>query len=61
MIERLGKVGCKNVLRLAERALVASRDDFEPDIAVAQYNAMSDILNDLAIDQLTARKLCEIL
>lgn len=64
MIDRLGQVGCKMALRLAERAAstaiflgnVASNED----LGTAQLNALEEILDDLSGDELTATRLCNV-
>ena len=63
IIDRLGGVGCKTALRLAERAVAMARRD-KPvngeDLEKAQISALSEILDDLAGDEITAAKLCEV-
>jgi len=67
IVEQLGEVGCKTALRLAERAVASASvrasamgrgDD---DLERAQLDALTQILDDLAGDQVTAGKLCEII
>lgn len=52
LIERLGKVGCKTVLRLVERAVAATQ-------SICKVDALTGILDDLAGDEGTAERLCE--
>ena len=56
MINRLGNVGTKEALRLAERAIFTSSDGTKS----AQLSAMESILNDLAGDEALATKVCEV-
>jgi len=62
IIDRLESVGCKTALRLAERAVAtAEREGRNEDgVENAQLAALSEILDDLAGDEVTATKLCEI-
>jgi hypothetical protein len=62
IIDRLGDVGCKTALRLAERAVAtaAVHTTDNDDMQEAQLNALMGILNDLAGDDVTAAKLCEV-
>lgn len=57
MIDSLGSVGCKTALRLAELA-VSTSDDNDGQ---AQLDALTEILNDLAGDELSAQRLCEVI
>lgn len=64
IIRRLGNVGCKTALRLAERAVgTAERVDGlnGDEVESAQLSALDEILEDLAGDEFTAQKLCEVL
>jgi hypothetical protein len=58
IIDRLGKVGCKTALRLAERAVSSAEI---PGGGAAQLRAMATILDDLVGDEATAERLCEVL
>lgn len=63
IIERLGSVGCKTALRLAERAVAtAGRGDTSDrdGLGELQLTALSEILDDLAGDAVTAEKMCEV-
>jgi len=68
IINRLGKVGCKTALRLAERAVASagihamSEGDIgnEAALAKAQLDALAEILEDLVGDEATAEKMCEV-
>jgi ATP-dependent 26S proteasome regulatory subunit len=57
VVGRLGRVGCKTALRLAERAVFAAGSS-DGD---AQRTAMASILDDLVGDTLTSSQLCEVL
>jgi SpoVK/Ycf46/Vps4 family AAA+-type ATPase len=65
IIDRLGTVGCKTALRLAERAVATAarqqvgETDDDDRMEEAQLNALAAILEDLAGDEVTAEKLCE--
>lgn len=63
IIDRLGNVGCKTALRLAERAVAtagrASNVTGE-ELEKAQLSSLAEILDDLAGDEVTAEKLCEV-
>jgi hypothetical protein len=63
IIERLGSVGCKTALRLTELA-VATVERAEPtnkeNLGTAQLDALSMILDDLAGDEATSDRLCEV-
>jgi hypothetical protein len=68
IMERLGSVGCKTALRLAERAILAGDQiDFGEDrnqeevSSYAHIVALAEILDDLAGDEATATKLCEVI
>jgi len=70
MIDRLGSVGCKTALRLAERAVAATAaSDVEiganyinqTDLGRRQVTALLQILDDLAGDESTAQNLCEVI
>jgi len=63
IIGRLGSVGCKTALRLAERAVATAgvRASDGDDMEEAQLTALQGILEDLAGDSVTAEMLCEVL
>lgn len=63
IIERLGKVGCKTALRLAERAAAActANTDDDNELGGRQLSALSQILDDLVGDEVTAQQLCEVM
>ncbi len=64
LISRLGPVGCKTALRLAERAVFTAgmQDSTSPhDMKSAQLAALESILDDLAGDEAMAAKVCEVL
>lgn len=64
IISRLGSVGCKTALRLAERAVATagSAPGLDGDeLEAAQQSALDEILDDLVGDEVTAQKLCEVL
>ena len=63
IIDRLGSVGCKTALRLAERAVGTAgvRASDGDDMEEAQLNALQGILEDLTGDGVTAQQLCEVL
>ena len=59
--EHLHQVGCKTVLRLAERAVAsASLAGQGENLERAQLDALDLILRDLVGDQATAGNLCEL-
>ena len=65
IVNRLKSVGCKTALRLAERAVTTATlqvGDSENSSVLekAQLTALSDILDDLEGDQMTAKNLCEV-
>ena len=63
IIERLGSVGCKTALRLTELATATVERAGplnEKDLGTAQLDALSMILDDLAGDEATSDKLCEV-
>lgn len=63
IINRLGSVGCKTALRLAERAVATagrSNDISGDNLESAQLAALDEILEDLSGDEVTAQKLCEV-
>lgn len=62
MVDRLGSVGCKTALRLAERAIstAAIRTTETEDLGSAQVAALREILDDLEGDAMTAENLCEV-
>ncbi|KAL7527304.1 hypothetical protein ACHAXR_003788, partial [Thalassiosira sp. AJA248-18] len=57
IISRLGKVGSKTALRLAERAIFTASHETES----AQLSALDSILEDLAGDEALAAKVCEVI
>lgn len=57
LISRLGKVGCKTALRLAERAIFTA----EMEGNTSQIFALGSILDDLAGDEALAAKVCEVI
>ncbi len=64
LISRLGKVGCKTALRLAERAVFSSgiqEITSSNDMKSAQLAALESILDDLAGDEAMTAKVCEVL
>lgn len=75
IIERLGKVGCKTALRLAERAAAVASGgasggfqsttdasgEGDNDHGKKQLSALSQILDDLVGDDVTAQQLCEVI
>jgi hypothetical protein len=62
IISRLGEVGCKTALRLAERAVATAKNDStNGNIEEAQLIAMAQILDDLAGDEVTAERMCEVI
>jgi hypothetical protein len=63
IIDRLGNVGCKTALRLAERAVASAGRASAvegKELEKAQLSALAEILDDLAGDEVTAEKLCEV-
>jgi hypothetical protein len=52
MIQRLQEVGCKTALRLAELAVTTKPE--------APLQALEEILDDFAGDELSAQDLCQI-
>jgi len=57
IINRLGNVGVKTALRLAERAVFTASDETKS----AQLSAMEGILEDMAGDDALASKVCEVI
>ena len=57
LIFRLGKLGCKTALRLAERAIFTA--GMQGDIT--QISALESILDDLAGDEALAAQVCELI
>ena len=57
LIGRLGKLGCKTALRLAERAIFTA--GMQGDIT--QISALESILDDLAGDEALAAQVCELI
>ena len=63
IIERLGSVGCKTALRLTELAVASverAGPTNEEELGTAQLDALSMIFDDLAGDEATSAKLCEV-
>lgn len=54
MIDRLGQVGCKTALRLAERSVASSSGDTD------QVRSLESILDDLAGDEINMSRLCRL-
>jgi len=64
IISRLGKVGCKSALRLAERAVFTAgmhQNTSSDEMKSAQLSALESILDDLAGDEAMATKECEVI
>lgn len=61
IVRRVGKVGCKTALRLAQRAVVCAVVDAESNEEAAQLAALDEILEDLAGDTVTVEKMCEVI
>lgn len=64
MVSRLGKVGCKTALRLAERAVFTAgmqKGALPDDMKSAQHSALQGILDDLAGDEAMAARECEVI
>ena len=63
IIDRLGSIGCKTALRLAERAVATAEvhTPYRDDKEEAQLKALVGILDDLAGDDMTAKTLCAVL
>ena len=64
IVNSLGSVGCKTALRLAERAIATAGREIlegEKELEKRQLEALAEILDDLAGDEVTAAKLCEVL
>ena len=57
IINRLGNVGVKTALRLAERAVFTASDETKS----AQLSAMEEILDDMVGDDALASKVCEVI
>ena len=57
IINRLGNVGIKTALRLAERAVFTASDETKS----AQLLAMEEILDDMVGDDALASKVCEVI
>lgn len=62
MVDRLGSVSCKTALRIAERCIATGGREkgTNGDNEDAQMAALAEILDDLAGDEVTASKLCEV-
>ena len=64
IVSRLGSVGCKTALRLAELAVATAGRACNitgEELEKTQSSALAEILDDLAGDEVTADKLCEVL
>ncbi|KAL7581007.1 hypothetical protein ACA910_005816 [Epithemia clementina (nom. ined.)] len=61
MIQRLGQVGCKTALRLAERALSSTASMEGENLRESQLTTLANILDDLAGDEALSQKLCEVI
>jgi len=60
IVDRLGEVGCKTALRLAERAVLTAADKSTADLNAAQSEALEDILEDLVGDDAIAARVCQV-
>jgi SpoVK/Ycf46/Vps4 family AAA+-type ATPase len=60
IIDRLGEVGCKTALRLAERAVLTAADKSTADEKAAQSEALEGILEDLVGDDAIAARVCQV-
>ena len=60
IIDRLGEVGCKTALRLAERAVFTAADTSTSDVKEAQSEALGGILEDLVGDDAIAARICQV-
>lgn len=61
IIERMGSVGCKTALRLAERAIsTAAHDDSKESTKSAQVAALELILDDLTSDEALTGNICQV-
>jgi len=61
IVKRLGSVGCKTAIRLAERAYVAGERMEGIDKNKARLTALSEILEDLDEDRLVINNACELI
>lgn len=64
IIDRLERVGCKTALRLAELAVMTAgqgSDATKESVGEAQIQTLTEILDDLAGDEVSANQLCEVL
>lgn len=61
IVKRLGSVGCKTAIRLAERAYVAGERMEGIDKNKARMTALSEILEDLDEDRLVINNACELI
>lgn len=62
IISRLGRIGCKSALRLAERSVAIAGDgDGRNEVGEAQLEALDTILEDLAVDEGVAGAMCEVI
>ena len=57
IVDRLGEISCKTVLRLVERSVVGINDD-DVNAATAQMTSLEEILNDLVGDEATTNQMC---
>ena len=60
IIDKLGEVGCKTALRLAERAVLTAADKSTTDAKTAQSEALGVILEDLVGDDAIAARVCQV-
>ena len=63
--DRLGSVGCKTAIRLAERAIASAHamsNEYvsNEELAEAQLASLEEVLEDLAGDDAMASKVCEV-
>jgi len=61
IIGRLGEVGCKTALRLAERAVFTARGQGSEMKSAQQLSALEEILDDLVGDDAMAARVCEVI
>lgn len=64
MVSRLGNIGCKTALRLAERAVFTAGLQQElpaDETKSAQLSALQSILDDFAGDEALAARVCEVI
>ena len=60
IVDKLGEVGCKTALRLAERAILTAADKSTADAKAAQSEALEIILEDLVGDDAIAARVCQV-